>query len=256
MDRITRLSALLGHRRLTRVTVLSLLLTLLFSSAPVDAATTPILRPLLTRGCSDVADSVPGTANADQLVTVVAATTHSTTALLELYQRVGTCFHSIAGPYSAFVGRHGLSAHHREGDGTTPLGLFSFQSTMYGVSANPGVHFRYHQVVCGDWWDEDIRSADYNHFVHLPCGVTPPFAGDSEALWQNARAYSYFAAVAYNNFPIVRGAGSAIFLHVSKGAPTTGCVSVARVNLVHVLQTLRPSLKPMIDIATRARLAG
>ena len=166
------------------------------------------------------------------------------------------CFRPIAGPYGAFLGLHGLSAHHREGDDTTPLGLFSFQSTMYGVSPNPGGHFRYHRLVCGDWWDEDVRSANYNHFVHLRCGATPPFGGDSEALWRNARAYGYLAVVNYNLAPVVKGAGSAIFLHVSKGAPTTGCVSIARGDLLHVLRTLKPSLHPMIYIATRSQLAG
>ena len=42
----------------------------------------------------------------------------------------------------ALVGLNGLSAHHVEGDDTTPMGLFGFQSTMYGVLPNPGVAYR------------------------------------------------------------------------------------------------------------------
>ena len=256
MDRNTRLSALLRHRRLTLFTGFSLVLVLLSGPTPLSSAASASVRAHLSRTCSAVADAVAGTAGADQLVTVVAASTRSTTASLVLYRRVGSCFRPMAGPYSAFVGLHGLSAHHREGDGTTPLGLFPFQSTMYGQSANPGVHFHFHQLSCGDWWDEDVRSAAYNHFVHLPCGATPTFGGDSEALWENIRAYGYFAVIAYNRTPIVAGAGSAIFLHVSKGAPTTGCVSIAKVNLVHVLRALQPALHPLIYIAVGTTLVG
>ena len=54
----------------------------------------------------------------------------------------GGCFRLAAGPYPALVGLNGLSAHHVEGDDTTPIGLFGFQSTMYGVLPNPGVAYR------------------------------------------------------------------------------------------------------------------
>jgi hypothetical protein len=29
---------------------------------------------------------------------------------------------------------------------------------------------------CGDWWDEDPYSSEYNQFVHVPCGTTPRFS--------------------------------------------------------------------------------
>jgi L,D-peptidoglycan transpeptidase YkuD (ErfK/YbiS/YcfS/YnhG family) len=105
--------------------------------------------------------------------------------------------------------------------------------------------------VCGDWWDEDSRSALYNHFVHVQCGTTPHFGGDSEALWETVPQYEYFAVISYNHSPVVRGRGSAIFLHVSKGIPTTGCVSLPVTDLLHVLRALLPSEHPLIDISTR-----
>jgi hypothetical protein len=74
-------------------------------------------------------------------------------------------------PWSARVGRNGLSASRHEGDGTTPLGTFAFGTTMYGVASDPGVRFRYHRLVCGDWWNEDVSSATYNTFQHVRCGA-------------------------------------------------------------------------------------
>lgn len=180
----------------------------------------------------------------------------SSVASLEVFQRVGTCFHLVDGPYGANVGGNGLTTHHREGDDTTPIGLFAIQSTMYGVDANPGVTYRYHRLVCGDWWDEQSSSALYNHFVHVGCGTSPSFGGDSERLWEVTPQYDYFAVIAYNRRPVVPGRGSAIFLHVSIGAPTTGCVAIPRVDLLRVLRFLRPSQHPMMYISTRQLLPG
>ena len=84
---------------------------------------------------------------------------------------------AVAGPWRARVGRNGLSAHHREGDGTTPTGTFGIGPVVYGIDPDPGVACRYHRLVCGDWWDEDARSPTYNTFRHVACGATPPFGG-------------------------------------------------------------------------------
>jgi L,D-peptidoglycan transpeptidase YkuD (ErfK/YbiS/YcfS/YnhG family) len=249
MDRFTGLPTFLRDGRLTLASVsLALVVVLSWSGMSANASTR---HPMLSSTCDATADSIAGTGHSGQLITVVAATSRSTTASLELFQRVGACWHAEAGPYAAFVGFNGLSSHKHEGDDTTPIGLFAIQSTMYGIKPNPGVHFPYHHLVCGDWWDEDSRSALYNHFVHVPCGVAPHFGGDSEALWETIPQYEYFAVISYNRSPVVRGRGSAIFLHVSRGIPTTGCVSLPTVDLLHVLRTLQPSEHPLIDITTR-----
>ena len=80
----------------------------------------------------------------------------------------GGCWREVAGPWRAHVGRNGLSAHHREGDGTTPAGTFRIGPTMYGTAPSPGVRYRYRQLRCGDWWDENPASPTYNTFRHCP----------------------------------------------------------------------------------------
>ena len=66
-------------------------------------------------------------------MTVDAASARSTTAIVRVYRREGRCWHAVAGPWPAHLGRNGLSRHHREGDGTTPLGTFRIGSFAYGV---------------------------------------------------------------------------------------------------------------------------
>jgi L,D-peptidoglycan transpeptidase YkuD (ErfK/YbiS/YcfS/YnhG family) len=180
-----------------------------------------------------------------QQITVVAPSRRSTVASLALQE----CGRRVLGPWRARVGRGGLSAHRREGDGTTPLGTFALGPTVYGLDPDPGVAYRYHRLVCGDWWDEDPRSPGYNTFRHVRCGASPPFGGDSEALWRETVAYREFAVVEYNTPPAVPGRGSGIFLHDDTGSATNGCVSLPRPELLRLLRRLRPGAT--ISIRTR-----
>jgi L,D-peptidoglycan transpeptidase YkuD (ErfK/YbiS/YcfS/YnhG family) len=178
---------------------------------------------------------------ATQLVTVTP--TGTTRASVRLWRRGGECWSQAAGPWPARLGRNGVSAHHREGDGTTPVGTFAFGPVVYGTGADPSVRLAYHRLACGDWWDEDPRSPTYNTFQHVACGSVPRFRGASEPLWLQTRAYRWFAVIDYNADPAVPGRGSAIFVHVDTGRPTNGCVSLAAARLVDLLRWLRPGAR-------------
>jgi L,D-peptidoglycan transpeptidase YkuD (ErfK/YbiS/YcfS/YnhG family) len=203
---------------------------------------------------SNVANDLRDQPQAEQLITVTATTTATTHASLRLWRLQGDCWVAAGGPYPARLGRNGLSADRREGDGTTPAGTFRIHPTMYGNEPNPGVRFRYRRIRCGDWWNEDPRSPTYNTFQHVACGTSPPFAS-TEGMWQSPRAYPWLAVVEFNMRPVVPGRGSGIFLHAQTGGATNGCVSLRRADLRHVLRWLRPGARPQIAIGTRALLS-
>ncbi len=146
----------------------------------------------------------------------------------------------------------------REGDHATPTGVYTFGLTMYGNEPNPGgLHEAYQPLACGDWWDEDPYSAQYNQFVHVPCGSTPSFAAWSEALWTETTAYPYFAVIEYNEHPVISGPnapGSGIFLHAWVGGPTEGCVALPIPDLLEVLRWLDPADRPVIEIGSDAEV--
>jgi L,D-peptidoglycan transpeptidase YkuD (ErfK/YbiS/YcfS/YnhG family) len=142
-------------------------------------------------------------AHCAQVIHVRAAAPATTYAVVTLT----SCGTQVAGPWRARVGRNGLSSHHREGDGTTPLGTYRIGPIVYGLDRDPGVRFRYHRLTCGDWWDEDSRSPTYNEF---------------------------------HNTARSPGRGSAMFLHVDTGHATNGCVSLPRAELVRLVRWLRP----------------
>jgi L,D-peptidoglycan transpeptidase YkuD (ErfK/YbiS/YcfS/YnhG family) len=196
-------------------------------------------------------NQLASTASATQLVTVVASARAATRGSLQLWRKPGDCWLPVAGPWSAWLGRHGVSERHREGDGTTPAGVFTFGRVMYGLGPNPGVRYAYRRIVCGDWWVEDPRSPFYNRFHHVRCGARPPFRVTSEDMSRSPTAYRHLAVIRYNMDPIVPGRGSGIFLHASTGRTTLGCVSLPLTQLVTVLRWLRPASEPLIVIGTR-----
>lgn len=186
--------------------------------------------------------SSASTAPADYLVT------------LETYQRSkpGARWHRVSGPWPGETGYSGLRVDRHEGDGSTPIGEWGMGMTIYGNEPEPGgLHYRYHQLACGDWWDEDPYSPRYNRFVSVPCGERPGFASWSEALWTETTAYPYFAVVKFNMDPTIGGSqapGSGIFLHSWVGGATAGCVALHEDELLQTLRWIRPSAHPEIEI--------
>jgi len=203
-----------------------------------------------------LANQLADTGSATQLVTVASLRSSSQTGALRAWEKSGECWAQVAGPWPAWLGIRGISEHKREGDLKTPSGAFGIQPVMYGVAPNPGVRYRYHRIVCGDWWVEDSRSPFYNRFHHVRCGTKPPFRITSEDMSRSPISYRYLAVIDYNTHPIVPGRGSGIFLHVSHGNPTLGCVSVALPQLLKLLRWFDPAGHPLIVIGTRATIRG
>jgi len=201
-----------------------------------------------------LANQLTDTGSASQLVTVASLRPSSQTGAARVWAKRGECWAQVAGPWTAWLGISGISERKREGDLKTPSGAFGIQPVMYGLAPNPGVRYRYHRIVCGDWWVEDPRSPYYNRFRHVRCGVKPPFRITSEDMSKSPTAYRHLAVIDYNTHPIVRGRGSGIFLHVSHGNATLGCIALPLPQLLRVLRWLDPAKSPLIVIGTRSSI--
>ncbi|HET9118472.1 MAG TPA: L,D-transpeptidase family protein, partial [Pseudonocardiaceae bacterium] len=205
-----------------------------------------------------------------QLVSVVGRYSGSTNAVLGVWSRRSDgCWTPAqlpgqpAQPWTAEVGYNpatgaDLEDHRREGDGSTPTGLYGFQSTMYGVSTtDPNPSYTYHHLVCGDWWDEQPGTPQYNQFVHVSCDTTPPFGGDSEALWTETVAYQHFAVIDFNPPPTSNPIGSGVFFHDdTTSGYTAGCVALPAGELDAVLAWMAPGSFPHIAIGTAAEMSS
>ncbi len=231
--------------RLGRAAAGGAVVALLVGAAAASGASAPPA-PRLPMGLSRVDGS-------RQVIVVTASSARSTVATLRAFAVTNGVWHLAFHPMRARVGRHGwMSAtRRREGDGTTPEGIFTVGTTFYGTRPSTGTAFRFHRLVPGDYWDENpTTGAAYNTFRHSSntnCARNP-FGGGTECLWRGSPAYNYLAVIDFNT-PAAGPFGSGIFLHTGLAAATSGCVSVAQVELVRILRWLRPSASPRIVLA-------
>lgn len=133
------------------------------------------------------------------------------------------------------LGRGGIGADKKEGDGVTPLGCFPLRRVMYRADRleAPKTGLDVRALGRDDGWCDDSQDESYNRLISLP------FSGSYEALWRQDHVYDVIVELGYNDDPVRPGLGSAIFLHVAKPdfAPTEGCVALG---LEYLLALLEP----------------
>jgi len=183
----------------------------------------------------------------EQVITVEVATARSVVGIVRAWQLMADGqYEQVMGPIRAYVGRNGVGRVH-EGSGRTPAGVFTL-TRAFGSAPNNGTRLPYLRTGPDDWWDEDPASASYNRLVISR--VSP--GGHSENLYYAGAAYAHAVVINYNTNPVIKGAGSAMFLHVSYGAPTSGCVAVSARSLNAFMRWLDPAQHPVISIGVGA----
>ncbi len=138
--------------------------------------------------------------------------------------------------YRCALGKGGIRAGKREGDGATPAGRFALRRLYYRPDRliMPVSRFAPIALDPADGWCDDPGHADYNRPVRLP------HPARCEALWREDAVYDLILPLGYNDDPVEPGRGSAIFLHVARSdyAPTEGCVALAALDLLALLAHL------------------
>jgi len=190
-------------------------------------------------------------------MTVVAPSYGDTVATFAAFERTATGWERAFGPWSADVGYNGFAppGAKREGDGRTPSGSFGFDF-FFGVDADPGVQFAFRPITSSSIvWDDDPGSPNYNQWIDESTQGVSAAGANPEPMYDTP-AYDYGAVIAYNTSPVVPGAGSAIFFHVSTGGPTAGCVSLPVSELLEALRWMNPAQQPVIVMGTQATVDG
>jgi L,D-peptidoglycan transpeptidase YkuD (ErfK/YbiS/YcfS/YnhG family) len=143
------------------------------------------------------------------------------------------------GSARAAAGRAGVASRKREGDGATPAGTFPLLSAYYRADrlAAPPTRLQLRALTPSDAWVDDPADPNYNRLASLP------YRGHAEAMWLDDGVYDLLVVIGYNMAPVVRGAGSAIFLHIARPdfAPTAGCIAIERDVLLRLLPRLGPA---------------
>ena len=137
----------------------------------------------------------------------------------------------------AALGRGGIKALKREGDGATPLGRFPVRQVLYRADrmARPRTAFPLRAIRADDGWCQDPTDRSYKRLVKLS-----PRSG-ADRLTRDDNLYDLILILGHNDRPRVKGRGSAIFVHLARPgyAPTAGCIALSRHDLSMLLAQLR-----------------
>lgn len=141
------------------------------------------------------------------------------------------------------IGRGGLSAAKREGDGATPVGRLRILAMLYRADrlARPSRWAR--PIGPRDLWCDAPDHPAYNQPVRAP------FKASHERLFRADPLYDIILVTDWN-YPKARpGLGSAIFVHQRRrlGYPTAGCLALGRAELIALARRLPRGAQ--IDIA-------
>ncbi len=135
--------------------------------------------------------------------------------------------------YRAAIGAHGVLVHKEEGDEATPAGILPIRRVLYRADRVPPPQCDVPLEPLGsdDGWCDDPSSRDYNKMIRLPHDAR------HEELWRKDGLYDIVAVLGWNDRPVQKNRGSAIFLHVARPdyAPTQGCVALSLPDLRAVL---------------------
>lgn len=207
----------------------------------------------------------------DQVVLVTAGSTSSTSGTLRSFARQGSEWVLVQKPTPVFLGRSGLipAQSRKQSSGTTPMGTFNLTSA-FGRSANPGTKLPYVRVDRNDAWTFNPKvPSTYNVFQNATRSWKS-YGKYVEHLWALGPQYDYVVVTDFNKplgvvYTDSKGVnrtsssadtkrGGGIFLHVSKGIPTAGCVSMAKNVMRSLLNWLDPKSKPIVIIGLEETL--
>jgi L,D-peptidoglycan transpeptidase YkuD (ErfK/YbiS/YcfS/YnhG family) len=143
------------------------------------------------------------------------------------------------------LGRGGIKANKREGDGSTPRGTFRLRRLWWRADRHPRPATRLpaRRINADDGWCEDPRDRRYNRPVRIPS------RSNADRLKREDELYDFIIEIDHNARPRVAGRGSAVFIHVARPgfAPTAGCIALRLDSLRRLLARVGARTKIMVE---------
>ena len=152
----------------------------------------------------------------------------------------------IAGAWTfpVALGRGGIIANKREGDGGTPKGVFRPKRLWWRADRHPRpkTFLPLRAIRADDAWCEDPTSRHYNRAIKISHDQ------GCDRLAREDHLYDFIVELDHNTLPRIAGRGSAVFLHLARPnfSPTAGCVSMRKSAMLHLLRQIGPQTKIII----------
>jgi len=224
---------------------------ILFSSAiysakesDLSANISPFIKKFIAHHTTQIGKS-------EQLIFATNRDASSFRVMIHALERSKGIWHIAFPTFAGSIGEKGFAAidKKREGDGKSPSGIFPL-GISFGYDSSVVTRMPYRQATEHDFWVDDVNSEDYNKWI-----TSKPNAASWEKMKRDDDQYKYGVVIEYNMHPIVKGKGSAIFLHVWKhGGATAGCVAMAEEMVLRILRWLDPAKRPLIIMGTESEL--
>ncbi len=168
---------------------------------------------------------------------------------ISVRRRPGDCTRGwlMAGPLALPValGRGGIRANKREGDGATPRGSFRPRRLWWRAERHPrpATLLPMRRIGADDGWCEDPTDRLYNRPVKLAPASRADRLARADAL------YDFIIEIDHNTRPRIAGRGSAVFIHVARPGfkPTAGCVALDINSLRRLLARLGRKTRIVVE---------
>jgi L,D-peptidoglycan transpeptidase YkuD (ErfK/YbiS/YcfS/YnhG family) len=143
------------------------------------------------------------------------------------------------------LGRGGIKANKREGDGATPRGVFRLKRLWWRADRHPRprTQLPVRPIRPDDGWCEDPQDRHYNQRIAVPKNSR------ADRLARQDGLYDFIIELDHNTRPRVAGRGSAVFIHIARDgfAPTAGCVALTARALRRLLERVGPRTKIIVE---------
>jgi len=131
--------------------------------------------------------------------------------------------------FKCAIGKAHFSSKKKEGDKTTPRGLFTLGRIYYRADRvkKPLTKIRTKIINKNMGWCDDPESKYYNKEILVDSKIK------HEKLFKKDSSYDYFINIKYNEDMVKPYKGSAIFIHLTKNyKPTAGCIALKKKDFV------------------------
>ena len=143
------------------------------------------------------------------------------------------------------IGKSGITSLKKEGDLATPKGIYELGLLYYRKGNNQSLKCKIKKKIIKKkmGWCNDSRSKKYNQEISFP------FKYRAEKLYRKDNIYDLFINIKYNFCPVIKGKGSAIFLHITDGKykPTKGCIAISKNDFLKILPLINNKTKISIN---------
>lgn len=172
-------------------------------------------------------------------------------ALLYTFEKNANKWHEVFPVFTVNLGMNGIALANEkiEGDLKTPSGLFSIPF-VFGYKKDIETKMEFIEVGKNHVWVCDTSSYNYNKLVVDEDG-TYKSNSKNEKLHRPDPLNKYAIVIGYNMFPIEKGKGSAIFMHVERFTyhRTAGCISMPEKKIKDLIKWMNPEKNPYIYIS-------